>query len=894
MKLHFRKFKLYKTGMAVLAVLLMLSGCPDPMGDEPPPQTVPDDAPANIPGDESDAQAHIAVDNRTDNSMYLYAGSSLLKTIGARSKIAVRVENEGRPVPLNMWKTSDVPDTANPDLLLLFRSWSPVLSPEDRAAYSCLTDCPLWVIEKDTDKEAGSVNLNYAAETAAGHENIYNADIYLNGRNGSHLVSLSPGTEGRLISLPYGVQTLSYRYWYDDPGDSKPSEEAGWLENHTALVLNAVLTQHTVVVPVYTGSSVGRSGSINIENDTAESIISIGANGYSIEDIVTSSGNSTGLSFIPQGVNIDYELLEGWYTFTAETTGGTHLKQHTAYITHLHQYKWNVNDSIHTLRIQNDTTETVLLHNAADKRYLGVLLKPKEERTVEVAGNVAEFHVLDSDGNTLSIPFTLTDYNENTPLFLPVLAPAPPVLSAGGAPLSDGGTYPVNTQLSITSADTSAKIYYTLLNGDEPTTAAALYTAPVNLGSSPGSVTIKAIAVKHGMVSNVVTAVVNLLGPSKLTASDGASGDQFGSSVAIDGDTAIVGAYWDDDNGNNSGSAYIFTRSGSTWTQQAKLLASDRAVGDYFGRSVAMDGDTAIVGANGDRANTNGYDSGSAYIFTRSGTNWTQQTKLLAPDGDSYDYFGTSVAIDGDTAIVGVHGDDDDGTNSGSAYIFTRSGANWTQQAKLLASDGAVGDQFGVTVAIDGNTAIVGTFDDDNGDSSGSAYIFTRSGSTWTQQAKLLASDGDSYDYFGTSVAIDGDTAIVGANEDNNTNGDSSGSAYIFTRSGSTWTQQAKLLASDGASYDKFGRSIAIDGDTAIVGANEDNNTNGNGSGSAYIFTRSGTNWTQQDKLLASDGTAGDYFGTSVAMDGDTAIVGAYGDNGAYSGCAYIFYLKRE
>ncbi len=251
-----------------------------------------------------------------------------------------------------------------------------------------------------------------------------------------------------------------------------------------------------------------------------------------------------------------------------------------------------------------------------------------------------------------------------------------------------------------------------------------------------------------------------------------------------------------------------------------------------------------------------------------------------------YDRFGYSVAIDGDTAIVGAY--------SGSAYIFTRSGSTWTQQAKLLASDRYSKRYskyfFGTSVAMDGDTAIVGAFDDDdNGDYSGSAYIFTRSGSTWTQQAKLLASDGAAGDGFGRSIAIDGDTAIVNANGDDD-NGESSGSAYIFTRSGSTWTQQDKLLASDGASYDYFGRSIAIDTDTAIVGANYDSG-NGRNFGSAYIFTRNGTNWTQQTKLLASDGARDNYFGTSVAMDGDTAIVGAYRDDdtGTDSGSAYIF-----
>ncbi|MCK9517392.1 MAG: FG-GAP repeat protein, partial [Ottowia sp.] len=334
----------------------------------------------------------------------------------------------------------------------------------------------------------------------------------------------------------------------------------------------------------------------------------------------------------------------------------------------------------------------------------------------------------------------------------------------------------------------------------------------------------------------------------KLVPSDGAASDRFGYSVAIsaDGYTAIVGSFLDDDKGGNSGSAYVFIRSGSTWTEQAKLLASDGAADDNFGHSVAIsgDGNTAIVGAPYD--DDKGSTSGSAYIFTRSGSTWIEQAKLVPSDGAVSDNFGSSVAIaaDGNTAIVGAFLDDDKGTDSGSAYIFTRSGVTWTQQAKLTASDGAANDYFGISLAIsgDGNTAIVGAYgDDDLGSNSGSAYVFTRSGSTWTEQAKLLASDGAASNWFGNSAAIsgDGNIAIIGAHQN-----DTKGSAYIFTRSGVTWTQQAKLTASDGAASDYFGRSVAISGDsnTAIVGAYGDDDL-GSSSGSAYIFTRSGVTW---------------------------------------------------
>ncbi|MCK9516995.1 MAG: FG-GAP repeat protein [Ottowia sp.] len=220
-------------------------------------------------------------------------------------------------------------------------------------------------------------------------------------------------------------------------------------------------------------------------------------------------------------------------------------------------------------------------------------------------------------------------------------------------------------------------------------------------------------------------------GEWKLVASDGAADDRFGYSVAISGDgtTAIIGSYQDDDLGDQSGSAYIFTRSGSTWTQQAKLVPSDGAANDWFGFLVAIsgDGNTTIVGAYQD--DDNGSNSGSAYIFTKSGVTWTQQAKLVPSDGAGGDLFGWSVAISayGNTAIVGSYLDNDLGSASGSVYVFTRSGVTWTEQAKLLASDGAANDNFGysVTISGDGNTAIVGSrFDDDRGGNSGSAYIY--------------------------------------------------------------------------------------------------------------------------------------------------------------------------
>jgi len=381
---------------------------------------------------------------------------------------------------------------------------------------------------------------------------------------------------------------------------------------------------------------------------------------------------------------------------------------------------------------------------------------------------------------------------------------------------------------------------------------------------------------------------------AKLTAGDDAFATYLGYSVAISGETAVVGAPGDDVGPHeDQGSAYVFVRSGTTWSQQAQLTAGDGAAFDYFGRSVALSGETAVVGAYGHDVGANA-NQGSAYVFARSGTTWSEQPKLTAADGAGGDSFGWSVAISGDTALVGAYYDDVGGnTDQGSAYVFARSGTTWAQQARLTASDGAAGDSFGWSVAIAGETAVVGVPYDTVGAiaGQGSAYVFARSGTTWAQQARLTASDGASGDWFGYSVALSGDTALVGAYADIDSNAHQ-GSAYAFTRSGTTWSQQAKLTATDGAAQDDFGNSVALSGETAVVGAYSDDVGANADQGSAYVFARSGTTWSQQAQLTAADGAAYDEFGNSVAISGDTAVVGAFSedaDGKLDQGSAYVF-----
>ena len=263
----------------------------------------------------------------------------------------------------------------------------------------------------------------------------------------------------------------------------------------------------------------------------------------------------------------------------------------------------------------------------------------------------------------------------------------------------------------------------------------------------------------------------------------------------------------------------------------------------------------------------------TSLVSVASASSWSQQQKLTASDADNYDSFGMSVSISGDYAVVGAYADDDAGGSSGSAYIFVRNGTTWTEQEKLTASDAASRDQFGNSVSISGDYAVVGAYTDDDGGSSnsGSAYIFVRNGTTWSQQQKLTASDAAAGDQFGNSVSISGDYAVVGAYADDDAGGQS-GSAYIFVRNGTAWTEQQKLTASDAASSDQFGRSVSISGDYAVVGAHQ-NAGAGSRSGSAYIFVRNGTTWTEQEKLTASDAASGDYFGSSVSISGDYAVV---------------------
>lgn len=360
----------------------------------------------------------------------------------------------------------------------------------------------------------------------------------------------------------------------------------------------------------------------------------------------------------------------------------------------------------------------------------------------------------------------------------------------------------------------------------------------------------------------------------KLTASDGTAFDEFGNSVAFSGSTMVVGAPDGIDANPDQGSAYVFNRQGGAWVEAQKLTASDGAADNFFGWSVAISGSTIVVGAWPDDIGGNA-DQGSAYVFNRVGGIWIETRKLTASDGTAGDHFGWSVAVSGSTIIVGARSDGI-GANffQGSVYVFNRHGESWVETQKLTGSNGRRFDQFGWSVGISDSTVVVGAT---ASSFQGSAYVFHRRGGEWVEEQKLIASDGRTSDEFGWSVAVSGSTVVVSAISTNQF--ELQGAAYVFIRRGGNWVEEQKLDASDGMEFDEFGYSVAISGSTIVVSAPGDDAADGSpAQGSAYVFNRQGGDWIETQKLTASDGAAGDFFGKSVAVNGSTVVVSAIND----------------
>jgi len=418
--------------------------------------------------------------------------------------------------------------------------------------------------------------------------------------------------------------------------------------------------------------------------------------------------------------------------------------------------------------------------------------------------------------------------------------------------------------------------------------------------SSPGKSSTALSSMPRSAQGPISAVVDPWIQQAELTASDGAYGNDFGDSVAISGNTAVIGAPQHPYSGPNAaqGAAYVFVQSGGAWVQQAELTASDGAAFDGFGASVAVSGSTIVVGAPPRTVGSNQYQ-GAVYVFVESGGTWSQQAELTASDGGSNNYFGFSVALSGSTITVGATGHSATGSNvaQGAAYVFVESGGTWTQQAELTASDGMAYDQLGSSVAVSGSTVVAGApCHAVNYLCQGAAYVFVESGGTWSQQEELTASDGGGNDDFGWSVALSGSTMLMGATHHMVGSNITQGAAYVFVESGGTWSQQEELTSADGVANDFFGYSVALSGSTVLVGAPQHpylSSLDVPGPGAAYVFVESGGTWGQQAEPTASDGAANEGFGHSVAVDGGTGVVGApthpaIGPN-ADQGAAYVF-----
>ena len=379
-----------------------------------------------------------------------------------------------------------------------------------------------------------------------------------------------------------------------------------------------------------------------------------------------------------------------------------------------------------------------------------------------------------------------------------------------------------------------------------------------------------------------------------------ADGDNFGLALDIDGNYAIVGAPSDFLASGVQGAAYIYRREGNDWVQEAKLTADDLSGGDDFGRSVAIHGNRVVVGAFSANASDSVRSTGAAYVFRRDGLEWIKEAKLVASDTMdlSFDLFGWSVDIYEDVVVVGAYRADrrtftDTTFNTGAVYTFFRDGDEWLSGIKYTPEEAQTGDRFGIEIAIDENFFVAGAdFDNTFGNGAGAAYIYQRSGFALFNPTKIIAQDVNPQDRFGFSVNISGDYALIGSPFDSDML-EGAGAAYVFHREGTSWTQEAKLTASDVSLLSFFGADVSIDGDLAVVGAQESDQL-GTNSGSAYVYRRSGTVWTEEAILFGDDTEAEDKFGLEVSVDRENLLIGAPFDNdhGENAGSAYFFSLN--
>jgi hypothetical protein len=518
---------------------------------------------------------------------------------------------------------------------------------------------------------------------------------------------------------------------------------------------------------------------------------------------------------------------------------------------------------------------------------------------------------------------------------------------------------------SLTFTPSIAYPTHATITVDGVSVASGAASAPISIGFAPRPVAVT-VTTETGTTRTYTVVVGRSFVSAYVKASNTEAGDWFGYSVSLssDGTRLAVGAFDEessatgvggnqvDNSAPNSGAVYVFSRTGTTWTQEAYVKASNTGADDWFGYSVSLssDGtrlavgayqeDSSATGVGGNQADNSAGSSGAAYVFSRTGTTWTQEAYIKASNTGADDWFGCSVSLssDGMRLAVGARHEDSSATGvggnqadnsagaSGAVYMFSRTGTTWTQEAYVKASNTETSDWFGYSVSLssDGTRLAVGAqWEDssatgvggnqvDNGaSSSGAVYVFSRTGTTWTQEAYVKASNTGAWDCFGTSVSLsaDGTRLAVGAQENSSATGvggnqtdesaSSSGAVYVFSRAGTTWAQEAYVKASNTGTSDNFGCSVSLsaDGTRLAVGAyHEDSSATGVGgnqadnsavgSGAVYVFSRTGTTWTQEAYVKASNTAAYDYFGYAVSLssDGTRLAVGAYGEDSSATG----------
>jgi hypothetical protein len=379
----------------------------------------------------------------------------------------------------------------------------------------------------------------------------------------------------------------------------------------------------------------------------------------------------------------------------------------------------------------------------------------------------------------------------------------------------------------------------------------------------------------------------------KVIASNGQPHDAFGQSIGLSGTTALIGAV---DVNDWEGAIYVFTQTGGVWTEGQEFMADDGAPGDQatFGTAIMIDGDTAVIGALG--ATVDGHpNAGAAYVFRQTGGTWSQVAKLVASDPADNNYFGQAAAISGDNIVVGAYGATVDGNVlQGAAYVYSNIGGTWTFVKKLVADDAVGGEFFGRSVAMSGTRALAGApyAGVDGTPARGAVYMFDGSTSDWTQSGKVVADSGDPGDAFGFSLAATPTHMVVGANGSNG----AKGGAFVFADEGGGWEQLARLVADDGVAGDDMGYAVAIDATTVIVGADRAQIGGDTQQGAAYVFAQSGDAWPQTEKLVSSDSQTDMFYGAYVALSDATALVGvpyATVDGDLVRGAAY-FYTRDD